>query len=69
MESFRMLYREPQGKKMITAIGSFGFKSGQKKDQIASHRVLLRRDPDFSVASYGLDPIPEEEPTTPFSLD
>ncbi|VFQ93486.1 unnamed protein product [Cuscuta campestris] len=69
MESFRLLYREPEGRKMITAIGSFGFKSGQKKDRIASHRVLLRRDPSFSAASYGLAPIPEEEPTPPFPLD
>ncbi|VFQ64571.1 unnamed protein product [Cuscuta campestris] len=69
MESFRLLYREPEGKKMITAIGSFGFKSGQKKDKIASHQVLLRRDPNFSAASYGLAPIPEEEPTPPFPLD
>ncbi|VFQ69365.1 unnamed protein product [Cuscuta campestris] len=69
MESFRLLYRETEGKKMITAIGSFGFKSGEKKDRIASHRVLLKRDPAFSAASYGLAPIPEEEPTPPFPLD
>ncbi|VFQ67009.1 unnamed protein product [Cuscuta campestris] len=69
MESFRFLYREPEGRKMITAIGSFAFKSGQKKDRIASHRVLLRRDPEFSAASYGLAPIPDEEPTPPFPLD
>ncbi|VFQ70528.1 unnamed protein product [Cuscuta campestris] len=69
MESFRLLYREPEGRRMITAIGSFGFKSGQKKDRIASHRVLLRRDPSFSAASYGLALIPEEEPTPPFPLD
>ncbi|VFQ89889.1 unnamed protein product [Cuscuta campestris] len=69
MESFRLLDREPEGKKMITAIGSFGFKSGQKKDRAASHRILKKRDPDFTVASYGLAPIPEEEPTPPFPLD
>ncbi|VFQ95449.1 unnamed protein product [Cuscuta campestris] len=69
MESFRLLYREPEGKKMITAIGSFGFKSGQKKDRAASHRILLKRDPAFTAASYGLAPIPEEEPTPPFPLD
>ncbi|VFQ72352.1 unnamed protein product [Cuscuta campestris] len=69
MESFRLLYREPEGRKMITAIGSFGFKSGQKNDRIASHQVLLRRDPDFTAASYGLASIPEEEPTPPFPLD
>ncbi|VFQ77188.1 unnamed protein product [Cuscuta campestris] len=69
MESFKFLYREPEGRKMITAIGSFGFKSGQKKDRIASHRVLLKRDPGFSAASYGLAPIPEEEPTPPFPLE
>ncbi|VFQ58226.1 unnamed protein product [Cuscuta campestris] len=69
MESFKFLYWEPEGRKMITAIGSFGFKSGQKKDRIASHRVLLKRDPGFSAASYGLAPIPEEEPTPPFPLE
>ncbi|VFQ67043.1 unnamed protein product [Cuscuta campestris] len=69
VESFRLLYREPEGKKMITAIGSFGFKSGQKKDRAASHRILLKRDPAFTAASYGLAPIPEEEPTPPFPLD
>ncbi|VFQ79146.1 unnamed protein product [Cuscuta campestris] len=69
MESFKLLYREPEGKKMITAIGSFGFKSGQKKDRAASHRILLKRDPAFTAASYGLAPIPKEEPTPPFPLD
>ncbi|VFQ66007.1 unnamed protein product [Cuscuta campestris] len=69
LESFKFLYRELEGRKMITAIGSFGFKSGQKKDRIASHRVLLKRDPGFSAASYGLAPIPEEEPTPPFPLE
>ncbi|VFQ69205.1 unnamed protein product [Cuscuta campestris] len=69
MESLRFLYREPEGRTMITAIGSFGFKSGQKKDRIASHRILLKRDPDFTTASYGLAPNPEEEPTPPFLLD
>ncbi|VFQ95948.1 unnamed protein product [Cuscuta campestris] len=69
MESFRLLYREPEGKKMITAVGSFGFKCGQKKDRAASHRILLKRDPAFTAASYSLAPIPEEEPTPPFPLD
>ncbi|VFQ98603.1 unnamed protein product [Cuscuta campestris] len=69
MESFRLLYREPEGKKMITAIGSFGFKSSQKKDLAASHRILLKRDPAFAADSYGLALIPEEEPTPPFPLD
>lgn len=68
MESFRLLYREPEGRKMITAVGSFGFKSGQKKDRAASHRILLKRDPKFTAASYGLAPIPEEEPIPPFPL-
>ncbi|VFQ77368.1 unnamed protein product [Cuscuta campestris] len=69
MESFRLLYRESEGKKMITAVGSFGFKCGQKKDRAASHRILLKRDPAFTAASYGLAPISEEEPTPPFPLD
>ncbi|VFQ68757.1 unnamed protein product [Cuscuta campestris] len=69
VESFKLLYREPEGRKMITKIGSFGFKCSQKKDRTASHRVLLKRDPEFTAASYGLAPIPEEEPTPPFPLD
>ncbi|VFQ70924.1 unnamed protein product [Cuscuta campestris] len=63
MESFKLLYQEPEGRKMITAIGSFGFKSGQKKDRIASHRILLKRDPDFSAPYYGL------APNSPFPLE
>ncbi|VFQ94977.1 unnamed protein product [Cuscuta campestris] len=68
MESFRLLYQEPEGRKMITAIGYILLLtgSGQKKDQIASHRILLKRDPDFTAASYGLALIPEEEPSPPF---
>ncbi|VFR01011.1 unnamed protein product [Cuscuta campestris] len=69
MESFRLPVEEPEGRKMITVIGSFGFKSGQKKDQAASHRVLKKRDPNFSAAAYGLASIPEEELTPPFPLD
>ncbi|VFQ62122.1 unnamed protein product [Cuscuta campestris] len=69
IEFFKFLYREPQGKKMITAVGSYGFKCGQKRDRAATHRILATRDPDFSAAAYGLPPIPEEEPAPPFPLD
>ncbi|VFQ74373.1 unnamed protein product [Cuscuta campestris] len=68
IESFRLLYRKPEAKKMITAIGSYGFKSGQKKDRIASHQILKKRDPEFSETSYGLAPIPEEGQAPPCFL-
>ncbi|VFQ95270.1 unnamed protein product [Cuscuta campestris] len=40
MEGFQLLYREERGKEMITAIGSFGFMSGQKRDREATHEIL-----------------------------
>ncbi|VFQ60514.1 unnamed protein product [Cuscuta campestris] len=69
IEFFKFLYREPEGKKMITAVMSYGFKCGQKRDRAATHRILATRDPDFSAAAYGLPPVPEEEPAPPFPLD
>ncbi|VFQ64685.1 unnamed protein product [Cuscuta campestris] len=68
METFKFIYREAQGKEMITQIGSYGFMSGQKRDREATHAVLIERDPDFSAEAYGLAPIPEEEPEPPFPL-
>ncbi|VFR03563.1 unnamed protein product [Cuscuta campestris] len=68
MEGFKLLYREEHGKQMITAVGSFGFMSGQKRDREATHEILADRDPDFNAKSYGLAPIPDEEPSPPFPL-
>ncbi|VFQ64569.1 unnamed protein product [Cuscuta campestris] len=69
MEGFKLLYREEQGKEMITQIGSYGFMSGQKRDREATHAILADRDPDFNAESYGLAPIPDEEPAPPFPLE
>ncbi|VFQ64365.1 unnamed protein product [Cuscuta campestris] len=69
MEGFRLLYREEQGKEMITQISSYGFMSGQKQDREATHAILAERFPDFNAESYGLAPIPDEEPTPPFPLE
>ncbi|VFR02976.1 unnamed protein product [Cuscuta campestris] len=69
MEGFKLLYREEQGKEMITQIGSYGFMFGQKRDREATHAILADRDPDFNVESYGLAPIPDEEPAPPFPLE
>ncbi|VFR00418.1 unnamed protein product [Cuscuta campestris] len=69
MEGFKLLYREEQGKEMITQIGSYGFMSGQKRDREATHAILAERDPDFNAESYGLAPIPDEEPAPPFPLE
>ncbi|VFQ64977.1 unnamed protein product [Cuscuta campestris] len=69
MQGFKLLYREKQGKEMITQIGSYGFMSGQKRDREATHAVLAERDPDFSAESYGLAPIPDDEPAPPFPLN
>ncbi|VFQ74450.1 unnamed protein product [Cuscuta campestris] len=69
MEGFKLLYREEQGKEMITQIGSYGFMSGQKRDREATHAIFADRDPDFNAESYGLAPIPDEEPAPPFPLE
>ncbi|VFQ81498.1 unnamed protein product [Cuscuta campestris] len=69
MEGFKLLYREEQGKEMITQIGSYGFMSGQKRDREATHAILAERDPDFTADSYGLAPIPDDEPAPPFPLN
>ncbi|VFQ59874.1 unnamed protein product [Cuscuta campestris] len=69
MEGFKLLYREEQGKEMITQIGSYGFMCGQKRDREATHAILADRDPDFNAESYGLAPIPDEEPAPPFPLE
>ncbi|VFQ79624.1 unnamed protein product [Cuscuta campestris] len=68
MEAFKLLYREPHGKEMITLVGSCGFMSSQKRDREATHAILAEQDPDFSAKSYGLAPILEEEPAPPFPL-
>ncbi|VFQ61247.1 unnamed protein product [Cuscuta campestris] len=69
VEAFKLIYREEQGKEMITQIGSYGFMSGQKRDREATHAVLVERFPDFDAESYGLAPIPDDEPAPPFPLE
>ncbi|VFQ67409.1 unnamed protein product [Cuscuta campestris] len=69
MEDFKFIYREEQGKEMITQIGSYGFMSDQKRDQEATHAILAKRFQDFNAESYGLAPISDEEPTPPFPLE
>ncbi|VFQ62793.1 unnamed protein product [Cuscuta campestris] len=69
MEAFKFIYREPNGKEMVTQVGSYGFMSGQKRDREATHAILADRDPAFSADAYGLPPIPDEEPEPPFPLD
>ncbi|VFQ68723.1 unnamed protein product [Cuscuta campestris] len=69
MEGFKLVYREEQRKEMITQIGSYGFMSGQKRDREATHAILAERDLDFNAESYGLAPIPDEEPAPPFPLE
>ncbi|VFQ98059.1 unnamed protein product [Cuscuta campestris] len=69
MEAFKFIYREPNGKEMVTQVGSYGFMSGQKRDREATHAILADRDPAFSADAYGLAPIPDEEPEPPFPLE
>ncbi|VFQ61409.1 unnamed protein product [Cuscuta campestris] len=69
MEAFKFIYGEEQGKEMITQIGSYGFMSGQKRDREATHAILAERLRDFNAESYGLAPIPDEEPAPPFPLE
>ncbi|VFQ96974.1 unnamed protein product [Cuscuta campestris] len=69
MEAFKFIYQEPNGKEMVTQVGSYGFMSGQKRDREATYAILAERDPAFSTDAYGLAPIPDEEPEPPFPLE
>ncbi|VFQ66041.1 unnamed protein product [Cuscuta campestris] len=69
MEAFKFIYREPNGKEMVTQVGSYGFMSGQKRDLEATHAILAEQDSAFSADAYGLAPIPDEEPEPPFPLE
>ncbi|VFR01408.1 unnamed protein product [Cuscuta campestris] len=53
---------------MITAIGSYGFKVGQKRERAATHEVLSVRDPEFSLEAYDLPHVLEDEPAPLFPL-
>ncbi|VFQ90200.1 unnamed protein product [Cuscuta campestris] len=68
MNIFTTLYKKPEGRKMITAMGSYGFMVGQKQEWAATHHVLLTRDPDFFPEAYDLPPVPEDELAPPFPL-
>ncbi|VFQ65251.1 unnamed protein product [Cuscuta campestris] len=69
MKGFKLLYQSEHGKEMITQVGSYGFMSGQKRDREATHAILAERFPDFDAESYGLAPIPDDEPAPPFPLE
>ncbi|VFQ73256.1 unnamed protein product [Cuscuta campestris] len=69
MAFFKTMYKEPEGKKMITDIGSYGFQCGQKDERSLLYTRLQKRDPSFDPAKMKLPPLYKEEPAPPFPLN
>ncbi|VFQ91302.1 unnamed protein product, partial [Cuscuta campestris] len=68
MDFFKVMYQEPEGKRMITEIGSYGFQCGQKDERSLLYARLLKRDPSFDPAKMKLPALYNEEPAPPFPL-
>ncbi|VFQ77828.1 unnamed protein product [Cuscuta campestris] len=68
MDFFKIMYQEPEGKKMITAIGSYGFQCGQKDERSLLYARLQKRDPSFDPAKMKLPALYKEEPAPLFPL-
>ncbi|VFQ67195.1 unnamed protein product [Cuscuta campestris] len=69
MDFFKVMYQEPEGKRMITEIGSYGFQCGQKHERSLLYARLLNRDPSFDPAKMKLPALYNEEPAPPFPLE
>ncbi|VFR02453.1 unnamed protein product [Cuscuta campestris] len=50
MDFFKVMYKEPEGKRMITDVGSYGFQCGQKEERSLLYARLQRKDPSFDPA-------------------
>ncbi|VFQ99237.1 unnamed protein product [Cuscuta campestris] len=68
MDFFKTMYKEPEGKRMITKIGSYGFQCGQKDERSLLYARLQKRDPSFDLGKMKLLVLYKEEPTPPFPL-
>ncbi|VFQ89173.1 unnamed protein product [Cuscuta campestris] len=66
MDFFKTMYQEPEGKRMITEIGSYGFQCGQKDERSLLYARLLKRDPSFDPTKMKLPALYKEEPAPPF---
>ncbi|VFQ62335.1 unnamed protein product [Cuscuta campestris] len=69
MAFFKTMYKEPEGKKMITDIGSYGFQCGLKDERSLLYSRLQKRDPSFDPAKVKLPALYKEEPAPPFPLE
>ncbi|VFQ77708.1 unnamed protein product [Cuscuta campestris] len=69
MDFCKTRYKEPEGKRMITEIGSYGFQCGQKDERSLLYARLQKRDPSFDPAKMKLPALYEEVPTPPFPLE
>ncbi|VFQ74027.1 unnamed protein product [Cuscuta campestris] len=68
MDFFKTMYKEPEGMRMITEIGSYGFQCGQKDERSLLYARLQKRDPSFDPVKMKLPPLYKEEPAPPFPL-
>ncbi|VFQ64288.1 unnamed protein product, partial [Cuscuta campestris] len=66
MDFFKTMYKEPEGMRMITEIGSYGFQCGQKDERSLLYARLQKRDPSFDPVKMKLPPLYKEEPAPLF---
>ncbi|VFQ65608.1 unnamed protein product [Cuscuta campestris] len=66
---FEVLFKEPEGKKMTTEIGFYGFMMGQKAERTGMYRLMQKRDPKFEAVAWKLPPLHKDEPVPPFPLE
>ncbi|VFQ76732.1 unnamed protein product [Cuscuta campestris] len=66
---FEVLFKEPEGKKMTTEIGSYGFMMGQKTERTGMYRLMQKRDPKLEPAAWKLPPLHKDEQVPPFPLE
>ncbi|VFQ95960.1 unnamed protein product [Cuscuta campestris] len=69
MDFFKTMYKEPEGRRMITEIGSYGFQCGPKEERSLLYARLQKRDPSFDPAKMQLPALYKEEPAPPFPLE
>ncbi|VFQ62036.1 unnamed protein product [Cuscuta campestris] len=69
MAFFKTMYKKPEGKKMITDIGSYGFQCGQKDERSLLYSRLQKRDHSFDPTKVKLPALYTEDPAPPFPLE
>ncbi|VFQ90173.1 unnamed protein product [Cuscuta campestris] len=69
MDFFKVMYMEPEGKRMITEIGSYDYRCGQRAERSILYTKHKKRDANFDPDAMKLPALYEEDPSPPFPLE